>query len=70
MQFNEHQVEIFRFTDIKKWHANVAVGDYKIDNKRITLPFGTFDTTRARDGYYLYENGVLKYKLLSTAGSI
>jgi len=70
VHFNQAQVEIFSFTDVKKWYVNVTIGSYVVIDNRITLPFGTFVTTCARDGYYLYEEGILKYKLLNLDGSI
>lgn len=63
-QFTAGQVEIWRFTDEKKWFANLTVGSYKMIEDRIILPFGEFDATNTSDGYNLYGDGELKYKLV------
>ncbi len=63
-QFSTDKVEIWTHTDARKWFANLTIGSYSINNKHIKLPFGEFETIRAKDGYYLYADGALKYKLV------
>jgi len=63
-QFSTDKVEIYGFKNSEKWTANVNIGGYSVNNKHLKLPFGEFETVRAKDGYYLYAEGTLKYKLL------
>ncbi|MHA4895728.1 hypothetical protein ACXZ1K_13325 [Pedobacter sp. PWIIR3] len=67
-QFYTDRVEIFSFTDARKWYANVIIGNYQIKSRKIKMPFGEFDIARAKDGYYLSRKGGLKYKLLEQGG--
>ena len=63
-QFSTDKVEIYGFNDSKKWTSNVTTGGYSVNNKHLKLPFGEFETVRAKDGYYLYAEDALKYKLV------
>jgi len=69
-QFSTDKVEIWRHTDARKWVANLTIGSYSIHNKHLKLPFGIFETVRAKDGYYLYAEGILKYKLVVNGGRL
>lgn len=69
-QFSADKVEIWRHTDASKWYANLTIGDYSVSNKHLKLPFGEFETIRAKDGYYLYANGMLKYKMIINGGTL
>lgn len=62
-QFTTDKVEIWTHTDPKKRFADLIIGGYSVNNKHVKLPFGEFETVRAKDGYYLYSEDVLKYKL-------
>ncbi len=68
--FSTDKVEIWEHTDARKWFANLTIGDYSINNKHLKLPFGEFETVRAKDGYYLYAEGILKYKLVINSGTL
>jgi hypothetical protein len=63
-QFGRDKVEIWKYRDAKKRFADLTVGHYSVRNKFLKLPFGEFETTRAKDGYYLYADGKLTYKLV------
>ncbi|WP_214226132.1 hypothetical protein [Pedobacter sp. B4-66] len=69
-QFNTDKVEVWSYNDTKKWHANLIVGGYSVNNKYVKLPFGEFETKRAKDGYYLYANGLIKYKMVVSDGRL
>lgn len=69
-QFSTDKVEVWSYKDAKKWYANLIVGGYSINNKHLKLPFGEFETTRAKDGYYLYASGVLRYKMVTNGGEL
>jgi len=68
--FNTDKVEVWSFKDSKKWYADLIVGGYSVNNNHLKLPFGEFETIRAKDGYYLYANGVLTYKMVINGGSL
>ena len=69
-QFSADKVEIYEFKDSKKWTANVITGGYSANNKHLKLPFGEFETVRAKDGYYLYAEGALKYELVANGNML
>ncbi|MET4083795.1 hypothetical protein ABIB40_003767 [Pedobacter sp. UYP30] len=65
-QFKEdNKVDIFTFKNNLGTVADLTVGNYLLDNGKLTFPKGTFDIEKVGEDYHLTSNGKLRYLLLT-----
>ncbi|MGF7082475.1 hypothetical protein ABIB50_004847 [Mucilaginibacter sp. UYCu711] len=63
-QFQPGQVEVFAIKSLHPMYGDVTIGPYSFKNNMLKIPLiGTIVARQTADGFNLYRNGKLKYRL-------
>jgi hypothetical protein len=63
-QFQPGQVEVFAIKNLHPMYGDVTIGPYSFKNNTLKIPLiGTVVARQTANGFNLYRNGKLKYRL-------